>query len=88
MNRDEFIEKIESQGYAILEDVLDDGFVARLKTDLSDALQKEASLPYPSDRGMVLLCSLYGRSLIEIFDRAKLIEPFEWILGEGSIVYA
>jgi ectoine hydroxylase-related dioxygenase (phytanoyl-CoA dioxygenase family) len=90
-DRDAYIEAIQTQGYAIVEDVLDPEFVKRAKRDLEEAIQLEAeyhgSKDY-KDYGMVLLCSLYGRSFSDLFDNPRLTEPFNLILGDGCIVYA
>jgi ectoine hydroxylase-related dioxygenase (phytanoyl-CoA dioxygenase family) len=58
---------------------------------LEAAIRAEEKLQqrYPGAHGgMVLLCSLYGGSLIKVFDVDALTEPFEWLLGDGCIVYA
>jgi ectoine hydroxylase-related dioxygenase (phytanoyl-CoA dioxygenase family) len=36
----------------------------------------------------VLLCSLYGGALLEILGEESLMAPFEWVMGEGCIIYA
>jgi len=90
-NRDQFIKDINTQGYAIVENVLSPEFVSKAKAALEEAIKKEAEYHGHtgySDYGMVLLCSLYDRIFSDMFDNKKLTEPFNAILGEGSIVYA
>src|SRR5687768_12159769 len=82
---------IRTQGYAIVPDVLPPDFVVRAKKELEAAIEKEVALHGSKkykDYGMVLLCSLYGGSLVELFDIKKAMEPFNAVMGEGCIVYA
>lgn len=82
---------IQTEGSAILHGVLDAGFIARARRDLPEAIEKEAvyhgGTDY-KDYGMVLLCSLYGPTFIELLENAALLDPIESVLGEGCIVYA
>ncbi len=91
MDRDAFIQKIETDGMVILENVLDLDFVQQARVELEKAIQREVeyhgTAAYP-DYGMVLLCALYGGSFWSLFDQQRLIDPFEWVLGPGCIVYA
>jgi ectoine hydroxylase-related dioxygenase (phytanoyl-CoA dioxygenase family) len=90
-DREEFVDRIKTQGYAIIADVLTPEFVGRARHELGQALQADQAYhkgkPH-RDYGMVLLCSLYGGSFIELFDNRRLIEPFNALLGDGCIVYA
>jgi ectoine hydroxylase-related dioxygenase (phytanoyl-CoA dioxygenase family) len=90
-DKDKFREKIMTQGYAIVENILSPEFVARAKAELELAIKKEVEYHRTnqySDFGMVLLCSLYGGAFIELFDNNKLTESFNAVLGDGCIVYA
>lgn len=90
-DKDKFREDVMTQGYAIVENILSPEFVARAKTELELAIQKEVEYHKTnqySDFGMVLLCSLYGGAFIELFDNDKLIDAFNAVLGDGCIVYA
>jgi ectoine hydroxylase-related dioxygenase (phytanoyl-CoA dioxygenase family) len=90
-DRDHFTQQIDTQGYAIVEQVLTDDFMVRVKRDLEEAIQLENEYHAGKDHrdyGMVLLCSLYGRTFIDLFDHRTLNEPFNTILGDGCIVYA
>ncbi len=91
LNKEQFINDIQSQGYSIVENILDRDFINKMKNELKDAIQSEATYHNGkdySDYGMVMLCSLYGGAFIEIFDNPKMMEPFNLILGDGCIVYA
>src|SRR5688572_3254871 len=90
--REAFVRAIESQGYAILPDVVPAAMLPSLRTELQSAIDAERKLleqRYPGAHyGMVLLCSLYGGSLLKILGEDSLMAPFEWVMGEGCIIYA
>ncbi len=91
LNKEQFINDIQSQGYSIIENILDHDFINKMKSELKDAIQSEATYHNGkdySDYGMVLLCSLYGGTFNELFNNPGIIEPFNLVLGEGCIVYA
>jgi ectoine hydroxylase-related dioxygenase (phytanoyl-CoA dioxygenase family) len=90
-NRERFVEEINTQGYSIVENVLSPEFIAKAKTELIKAIDKEAEYHQGtnySDYGMVLLCSLYDKVFVELFDNQNLLDSFNSVLGEGCIVYA
>jgi ectoine hydroxylase-related dioxygenase (phytanoyl-CoA dioxygenase family) len=91
-DRATFIDEIYTQGYSIVANVLSPDFIARAKRELADAIEKEVAYHKGSttyqDYGMVMLCSLYGGALLDLFDNDRLLEPFESILGRGCTVYA
>jgi ectoine hydroxylase-related dioxygenase (phytanoyl-CoA dioxygenase family) len=88
----QFIEGIQSEGYAILHGILPREVLEPLKAELATAIEEEevyrSEKNVPSHRGMVLLCSLYGGKLVDVLDSESLMRPFERVLGEGCIVYA
>lgn len=89
--REDFVHAIESQGYAILPNVIPQSLLGPLRSELQAAIRAEEALQqrYPAAHGgMVLLCSLYGGAMLKILELDSLIEPFEWLLGDGCIVYA
>jgi ectoine hydroxylase-related dioxygenase (phytanoyl-CoA dioxygenase family) len=92
VTREEFAQQIASDGFAILPHVVPGEMLQPLKRDLEGAIAKEAQYQQLTgaqiNSGMVLLCSLYGGELIRILELDSLIQPFEWILGEGCIIYA
>lgn len=89
--RADFEETFRDKGFCVVQEVLDTDFIERAKTELEAAVAKDAeyhgTTDY-SDYGMVLLCSLYGGAFIDLFDNPGLMDPVDWILGDGSIVYA
>lgn len=86
-----FAKQIHTQGYTIIPDVLSLDFIAHAKIALEKAIKEEVeyhkTMNY-NDFGMVLLCSLYDKIFIELFDNKKLTSIFDSVLGDGSIVYA
>src|SRR5579884_2626876 len=90
-NKADFVSSIESAGYAILSGILPSDLLPGLRSELEKAITIEDDLArrYPAaHRGMVLLCSLYGGLFLKILGLNSLMDPFEWILGEGCIIYA
>jgi len=92
LNREEFVERVSTDGYCVVENVLSDREIKVLRSALEDAIEQEVAYhggrrDY-ADYGMVMLCSLYGGPFIELFDNPAIIDPLEWVLGEGCIVYA
>lgn len=82
---------IERDGYAVVTDVLDPGFVARARTELEGAIKAEVAYhggTEYADYGMVLLCSIYGGTFIELLSNERLLSGFESVLGPGCILYA
>jgi ectoine hydroxylase-related dioxygenase (phytanoyl-CoA dioxygenase family) len=90
--KETFLREIASQGYAILPDIVPRQLLGPLRSELEAAIRTEVELGqrcYPAARqGMVLLCSLYGGALLRILDAEALLAPFEWLLGDGCIIYA
>lgn len=85
-----FVHEIQTAGYAIVRDVLTKDYIARAKEELMAAIEAETKLPYnnKNDFAMVLLCSLYGGTMLELFANEKLNSHFNAVLGEGCTVYA
>ena len=90
-DKDKFRNEIETQGYSIVENVLSPDFIIRAKADLEKAIAEEINYHKTNqyaDFGMVLLCSLYGGTFLEMLDNKNLVEPFNTVLGDGCIIYA
>lgn len=91
IDRELFLKELHSTGCCTIPDVLDATLVARARRELGRAIERErrwhGTRDYP-DYGMVLCCALYDRVFIELFENERLLAPFEWLLGEGCIVYA
>lgn len=91
LQKDVFLSAIERDGYYLLENVLNTEFILRAKKELQLAINKETEYhkgTQHQDHGMVLLCCIYGGVFFEILENQKLIEPFNWLMGEGCIVYS
>ena len=90
-NRQNFLDEINNQGYSIVENVLSPDYIAKARNALEKAIDAENNYhkgKNHKDYGMVLVCSLYDKIFIDLFDNSKLTEPFNAILGDGCIVYA
>jgi ectoine hydroxylase-related dioxygenase (phytanoyl-CoA dioxygenase family) len=84
-------DQIRTQGYTIIKDVLPPDFVAKAKKELMASIEQESRYHGGTnykDYAMVLLCSLYGGAMIDLFNHPKLLEPFNAVMGDGCIVYA
>ena len=92
MQKQQFMQAIESQGYAIIQGILPPDILEPLKVELESSIQAEEDFRQrsrvPSHFGMVLLCPLYGGKMVEVLGLESLMQPFEWVLGEGCIIYA
>lgn len=89
--KEQFIKDIHTQGYSIVENVIEPSFIQNAKAALVKAMDAESNYHKGKnykEYGMVLLCSLYDKLFIDLFDCEKLIQPFNSILGDGCIVYA
>lgn len=87
----DFMDQFNTEGFAIVENVLSKDFVKKCKNELSYAIEEEQHKygePSKKDYGMVLMCSMYGGTFLEVFDNQALMNPFEAILGKNCIVYA
>ncbi len=90
-DRETIARAVATEGYIIIENVLSPEFIARCKVELAEAIQKETEYHQGKsyqDYAMVLICSLYGGSFLDLFDNPRLTEPFNAVLGDGCTVYA
>lgn len=88
---EKFRQEIETQGYSIVRNALPPDFIEKAKAELKAAIDQEAKWHGASgytDYAMVLLCSLYDRIFIDLFDLPLVHRPFEAVLGDGCTVYA
>jgi hypothetical protein len=92
MEKVNFVREINSLGHAVVPSVIPHAMLHPLKVALETAIEKERAYQARTgakvDYGMVLLCSLYPGPLIDVLQLESLLVPFEWILGEGCIIYA
>ena len=85
---------IATEGFLVVEDVLDAEYLEDVKRALTLAIRDETAWHLRNDReeqlsyGMVLVCPMYGRIFADVFDNPRVTGPFEAVLGEGCIVYA
>ncbi len=82
---------IADDGYIVIRDVMSPEFVTRARQELARAIDADAARygePARRDYGMVLLCALHGGAFLELFDNARLMAPFDSVLGDDCIVYA
>jgi hypothetical protein len=92
VTKETLLGEVASQGCAILPDIVPRHMLAPLRSELEAAIETEVELLQgrysEANHGMVLLCSLYGGSLLKVLDTEALLAPFEWLLGDGCIIYA
>lgn len=85
------VEEYHREGYAVVPGVLSAEEVRQMRADLEIAIEREKAfhggMDYV-DYGMVLVCSMYARSFVDVLGNMKVMGPIEKILSEGSIVYA
>jgi len=92
LDTEAFVRDIEGPGYAVVQGALPPAFVARCREELERAIELETRYHNKGteyrEYAMVLICSLYGRSFIDLFDIPAVTAGFNAILGEGCITYA
>lgn len=85
-----FQKQIKEEGYCVVKDVVPTELLEQLKKETLNAINKEAEfhggIQY-RDYGIVQACPMYGGSFLSILENRKLMEPFNHIMGEGSILY-
>ncbi|MEQ9187355.1 MAG: phytanoyl-CoA dioxygenase family protein [Cryomorphaceae bacterium] len=89
--KDTFLDEFNRKGYVIVEDVLTSDFIAKAKTELEAALEKEEAFMGTKDYrfyGYVLSNAKYGGAFLELFENDKVTDPMNWVLGEHSIIYS
>lgn len=91
-DRKKFIDEIQHLGYSLVTNALDVEFIEKARAELVRVFDQEAEYhknrQIDVNRGVVLLCSLYGKIFTDIFDNDKVMEPFNAVMGDGCIVYA
>lgn len=89
-NVENFSKKIEEEGYVIVEDLVNGQLVDKLKDELKNAIEIEDKFHGTSNRkdhAMLLACPIYGGAFLDLLEVKEFIDPFDWILGETSIIY-
>jgi ectoine hydroxylase-related dioxygenase (phytanoyl-CoA dioxygenase family) len=88
---EEVRQRIATDGYVIVPEVLEPPFIERARQELVHAITADTGRygrRAERDYGMVMLCSLHGGCFLDLFDNDKLTDPFDAVLGDESIVYA
>lgn len=90
LTKEIFEQKILSEGYIVVENVIEQELVETARPHLEDSIEKEAgfhgSTSY-KDYGMLLCCPIYGGSFLKFAEHRALMQPFDWMLGDTSIIY-
>ena len=81
------LQKINEDGYIIIENILSKDFISKAKAELQVAIEKEVAY-HNSNTNYNDYGSLCGGAFLELFENNKLIDVFNTVLGEGCIVYA
>jgi len=90
IDKEAFLSAIGEEGFAVVEKVLDEVFVENLRSELQLAIDKEAAYHGTreyKDYGMLLACPIYGGSFLTLAGNTTLMKPFDWMLGDTSIIY-
>ncbi len=86
----QFMAAMEEDGYAVVENVITEEFISRMIPQLEKAIATEAEFHGTTDYkdyGMLLACPVYGGAFLELADNSQLMLPFDWVLGDTSIIY-
>lgn len=86
-----FSKLLREDGYVVVQDVIDPSLVSSLRAELETAIESErekygASENY-KDYGMLIACPIYGGSFLKLIENKIFMSPFDWVLGDTSIVY-
>ncbi|MCO5249545.1 MAG: phytanoyl-CoA dioxygenase family protein [Chitinophagales bacterium] len=90
LHKELFIQRIREEGYIIVEDVIEPALLEDAKKQLITSIDKEAAFHGKKDfqeYGMLLCCPIYGESFLKLADNKDLMTPFDWVLGDTSIIY-
>ena len=85
-----FQEALEKEGFLLVSGMLEQSMLEPLRSDLEAAILKESEQhhkPGTREYGMLVACPCYGPNLLGLADYAPLFRPFEWILGDSSIMW-
>lgn len=88
---DVLLQAIQKDGFIIMENVLDDELLKRLRLDLEKAIKLETAYHDTEnhrDFGMVMFCPIYGKSFIDLIMSESYLAPVEKIMGKNCIVYS
>jgi hypothetical protein len=89
-NEFEFCSQIRNDGFYLMHNVLDKKDVAQLRYETEAAINKEAAYHGTTayrDYGVVQACPMYGGAFLSVLENRELMEPFNKVMGTGSILY-
>lgn len=90
-NQDSFIQAILKDGYCLVKNVLDHEMINRLKDQSLEAINSEAAFHGTTKYkhyGIVQSCPMYGGAFLDVLENKNLMNPFDSIIGEGSIIWS
>mgnify|MGYP005668106529 CR=1 FL=1 len=86
-----FKNSFDNDGYVVVENVFDNKFIDDIIPELKAAIEKESKEFHGSkehkDYGMLLACCVHGGKFLDVVEHKPYIEPFNWILGDTSIIW-
>lgn len=91
IDKEAFLKQFNEKGHVIIENVVDQDYINRVKSELEIALKKEIEYMGTTEYkfyGYVLSNAKYGGAFWEVFDNKKITDPVNWVLGNNSIIYS
>lgn len=84
------VKEIETTGYFVLQNVVEDSVIQVLKQELACAIRAEVAFHGTTeyrDYGIVNALPMYGDDFLRLLDNPALLAPYEMMLDEGCIVH-
>ena len=82
--------EFEILGFTKIPQVVDGEFIAKMKEEVFEAIEKENEYHGSNEYrtyGVVSMPPIYGGTFIDIFTNEKFLAPFNHLIGEGCIAY-
>lgn len=89
-SKTDFCRAIREQGFYIVRNLISSETIQQLTSATENAIRSEAAYHGTTDYrdyGVVQACPMYGGAFIDLLDHRELMEPFNWVMGEGSMLY-
>ncbi len=89
-NSNVFLNAINEYGYCVVKNVIPNEIIEKLKLEILAAIEKESNFHGTKnhrDYGIIQACPMYGGTFLSLLDDKNLMEPFNHIMGKGSILY-
>ena len=86
----DFLSALDEEGFAVVRGVIDGTLCDKIIPELEKAIATEAEFHGTTsfkDYGMLIACPIYGGSFLRLADDKLLMKPFDWVLGDTSIIY-